>query len=149
MGHIQKTAGSSSDTAQRQVPPNLKPLLGYLERILLGQSVQPPNTAISVPLQQAVSSLQSGSLINRLTNPGQTGGAAAGPNQWGLQSRAQLGLPDRQSYMGPFTMTADQIAQLGAVPGVQASLTGKQALKGAGKQLTKKERIAKAHPEVQ
>jgi len=98
--------GSSSQGARRTVPPRLKPLETVLENAFLAQQAQPPNTALSVPLQQAISNLQSG---GRGSLPG---GFANLPNQ-GMQSREQLGLPDRRSYF-PGLPTYDELKALGS-----------------------------------
>jgi hypothetical protein len=81
----------------------------------MGQLVEPPETAISVPMQQAISQLQGGPMA--LARPvGQTEG---------LQTREQLGLPPRRSYL-TFVPTAEEVAGLGAVPPIRAApATGK------------------------
>jgi len=109
-------------------------------RALLGQMIAPPNTAISNPMQQAISNLQSGAperafglgggLASRLSGgavPGTISGnspgfaqgsfaANAAGGQQGLQSREQLGLPPRQSYMGDFMPSAQDIQNIGLPP---------------------------------
>lgn len=126
----QAQSGSSSESSRRGPAGPQRGLYSIGNRALLGQLVNPPNTAIAAPLQQAVSNAQAGlpqmrqnfglggGLINQLTGHGVGGGAlAAGPNQQGLQSREQLGLPDRSSYF-TFVPSAEEVAALGAVPPV-------------------------------
>src|SRR5215813_9928797 len=133
--------GKSEKTSARGTQTQMQKDL--LNRAMVGQLVQPPNTAISVPMQQAVSSYQgmmptlqqsaTGSLAGRLSQPSGSGvpgagvtgtgagGAspdwtpAAGADQQGLQTRAQLGLPDRSSYF-QFMPSAQQIADIGLGP---------------------------------
>lgn len=126
----QASQGSTSERSQRGPHGQQKGLFSLANRALLGQLAKPPETAISVPLQQAISNQQAGlpamraqfglggGLVNQLTGQGVGGGTMTpGPNQTGLQSRAQLGLPDRRDYM-TFIPTADELAALGAVPPV-------------------------------
>lgn len=126
----QAQSGSSSESSRRGPAGPQRGVYSIANRALLGQMVNPPNTAISVPLQQAISNAQGGlpqmrenlglggGLINQLTGRGVGGGQlAAGPNQQGLQSREQLGLPDRSSYF-TFVPSAEEVAALGAVPPV-------------------------------
>lgn len=132
--------GSSTEQARRQVPASLKPLLSVLERQVLGQQVQPPNTAISVPMQQAISNLQSG---GRGALPG---GMSNLPNA-GLQSRQQLGLPDRSSYF-PGTPTFNEAAALGMFPPLQSNPKTQKTQKQEGTKPTKKQQRQQASPEL-
>jgi hypothetical protein len=118
----------------------LKPLESILERMVLGQMTTPPNTAIATPLQQAISNLQSG---GRGSMPGGLGNL---PNN-GLQTREQLGLPDRRSYF-PGLPTTDEAAALGAFPGIMSNpRTVKQGRRQQGL-LPKKDRGPASHPEL-
>jgi len=121
-----------------------RPVYDTMLRGLLGQMVRPPDTAISVPLQQAVSNLQSGkfdvggSMVDRLAAkdlsgvPGGSSSQAGSflPNapggQQGLQTREQLGLPPRESYF-TFMPSAEDIAKIGLSP-VRSSVQGKEKL---------------------
>lgn len=123
------------------MPARLKPLEAILERMVLGQMVQPPNTAIATPLQQAVSNLQSGGM------GAMPGGFANLPNQ-GMQSRAQLGLPDRSSYF-PGNLNFDEAAALGAFPNVPGNPQTIKAGKGSENLIpTKKARKQAGSPEL-
>jgi len=126
---FQKTAPTAAETQ----------LNDLLNRAMIGQLAKPPETAISVPMQQAVSSYQrmmptlqqaaSGSLAQRLAGPAPGTGISgqgpagasqdwtpgAGANQAGLQTREQLGLPDRSSYF-TFMPSAQQVADIGLAP---------------------------------
>jgi hypothetical protein len=131
-------------TTGRDVPPRLEMPYDQLVRGLIGQMAQPPETAISTPLQQAISNLQSGDvgrayglgggIASRLsgaadTAPDSTGsGGASAPGfkpgsflpgaaggQQGLQTREQLGLPSRESYF-PFMPTKEDIEGIGMAP---------------------------------
>ena len=120
-------AGGSSQTTTRGYAPRMRNLGSILERSLLGQMVEPPETAISVPQQQALSNLQGGfGQLARSFGVGGGGPMLPGANQWGLQSREQMGLPSRRSYF-TFLPTKEQVAQLGAVPPI---LTQPQAVGG-------------------
>ena len=146
-------------TDYRGAPRVLKPGYDTLIRGMLGQMVNPPDTAISVPLQQAVSNLQSGdpgrafgvggSMVNRLAgrtdatgaggggdagSPG-TAGAGFAPGsflpsasggQQGLQTREQLGLPERSSYF-TFMPKPEDIANIGLSP-IRSSIKNKDQL---------------------
>lgn len=123
------------------MPQRLKPLEAIMERMVLGQMTQPPNTAIAVPLQQAISNLQSGG------KGSMPGGLANLPNG-GLQSREQLGLPDRSSYF-PGNIGFDEAAALGAFPGVPGNKqTVKEGRKQPGLLQPKKARREASHPEL-
>lgn len=145
-GIPEKTSQASRQQGTQYVMPTAaqRQTSDLLTRAMIGQMVNPPNTAISTPLQQAVSGYQqmmpglqqaaAGSLAQRLAQPASgTGGAGsavsgtaptgasqdwtpgAGANQAGLQTRAQLGLPDRSSYF-TFMPTAQQVADIGLAP---------------------------------
>jgi hypothetical protein len=173
-GIPEKTQQSSQQQGTQYVMPTAaqKQTSDLLTRAMIGQMVNPPNTAISTPMQQAISGYQqmmpglqqsaAGSLAQRLAQPASgTAGAgsavsgtaptgqsqdwtpAAGANQAGLQTRAQLGLPDRSSYF-TFMPSAQQVADIGLAPvepgggpGVQAAYKAnlasqqKQAAKAA------------------
>lgn len=119
--------GSTAEHARRRVPDRLRPFEAVIERMMMGQLAQPPETAIAAPLQQAISNLQSG---GRGALPG---GMANLPNG-GLQSREQLGLPARSSYF-PTGVTLDELNTLGALPEVPPNLN-----RGVDKQRRKYER---------
>lgn len=145
----------------RDAPRRLEMPYDQLVRGLIGQMAEPPETAISTPLQQAMSNLQSGDpsrafglgggFGDRIARQsmGSSGTGAAGftpgsflpgaeGGQQGLQSREQLGLPDRESYF-PFSPTADEIQAIG-IPPVR---TGIKKKKESEKQIGKlEERIA-------
>jgi hypothetical protein len=105
--------GTTAQNEHRFVQPSMQPLANVMERGLMGQMVNPPNTAISVPQQQAATLAQAGPFgAADYLGVGATKSLAAGPNQAGLQSRAQLGLPDRSSYFS-FMPTAEQVQSLG------------------------------------
>src|SRR5262249_54718052 len=159
-GHQMSFGGRGSSyqwqkgTEGRAAPRVLQPGDDTLIRGMLGQMVNPPDTAISVALQQAVSNLQSGqysdlggSMVDRLA--GRTGGGSSGspsadsgtpgggfapgsflPNapggQQGLQTREQLGLPDRSSYF-TFMPSPDDIAKIGLSP-IRSSIKNKDQL---------------------
>jgi|GEM_PF-6317524 len=76
----------------REAPPRLQMPYDQLVRGLIGQMAEPPETAISTPLQQAISNLQSGDvgrayglgggiaarLSGQATDTGATGGSSTG-----------------------------------------------------------------------
>lgn len=133
--------GESANTGQNggltRGPGDNRMESDVVKRALLGQLIKPPDTAISTPMQQAISNLQSGAperafglgggLASRLSGgavPGTIAGnspgfapgsfAANAPGgQQGLQSREQLGLPSRSSYMGDFMPSAEDIRNIG------------------------------------
>jgi hypothetical protein len=133
-----------------------KPMYDQMLRGLIGQMARPPETAISVPLQQAISQMQSGKydvpigMARRLGGAPNTGaGFAAGsflPNapggQQGLQTREQLGLPARESYF-TFMPSPEDIANIGLSP-IRSSIKGKDALTGAIGRLTQKQAAQEA-----
>jgi hypothetical protein len=123
-------SGTEDQFQRRGVTPEQRQMYDVLNRAFLGQMVKPPETAVSVPTQQAVSTMQGmapamqqagGPLASRLSAPAPTptGGAGAtwtpGANQQGLQTREQLGLPARSSYF-TFMPSAEQVAQIGMAP---------------------------------
>jgi hypothetical protein len=115
-----------------------KPMYDQMLRGLIGQMARPPETAIPVPLQQAISQMQSGKydvpigMARRLGGAPNTGaGFAAGsflPNapggQQGLQTREQLGLPPREEYF-TFMPRPEDIAAIGLAP-IRSSIKGKE-----------------------
>jgi hypothetical protein len=119
-------------------------------RGLIGQMARPPETAISVPLQQALSQMQSGKydvpigMARRLGGAANTGaGFEAGsflPNapggQQGLQTREQLGLPPRESYF-TFMPSPEDIANIGLSP-IRTSVKGKEKSLATISQLEKR-----------
>lgn len=126
--------GSSSQSNRRQINPQQQPIFDLVNRGLLGQMAEPPETPISVPLQQAITNAQGGmpylrsqfglggGLANRLTGEGVGGGQMLpGPTQSGLQTREQLGLPPRKEQMGPWIPSAEELEALGSVPKVRPS----------------------------
>jgi hypothetical protein len=140
----------------RAAPRVLKPAYDTMIRGMLGQMVRPPETAISAPLQQAISNLQSGepgrafglggSMVERLAGREAAGAGAGGPGeagagfapgsflpsaeggQKGLQTREQLGLPPRESYF-TFMPSPEDIAKIGLSP-IRTSVKGKEQLEG-------------------
>jgi hypothetical protein len=101
--------GNQSQWSNRAPAASLKQQYDLLRRALTDQMVNPPNTAISVPTQQAISNLQGGfGGLSRAFGVGGTGTGQTG----GLQSREQMGLPDRASYF-PNMPTNEQITSLG------------------------------------
>src|SRR5262245_20691812 len=148
-------------TDYRGAPRVLKPGYDVLTRAMLVQMVNPPDTAISAPLQQAVSNFQSGdpgrafgvggTMVSRLSgrtgpteapggggdagSPG-TAGAGFAPGsflpsasggQQGLQTREQLGLPERSSYF-TFMPSPEDIAKIGLSP-IRSSIKNKDQLR--------------------
>lgn len=113
-----------------------RPGADLLNRYLLGQLAEPPETAISTPLQQAatlqqagVPAMQSaygigGGVADRLRGQNAIAGQPApgsllpssmqgGAPQFGLQSRESFGIPDRASYMPEgFTPSPEDILNL-------------------------------------
>lgn len=172
MGVIQDLlVGKSENTSQSgkqfqsqhpYINPRERMPFDLLNRGIIGQLAQPPQTAISVPQQQGISNLQAGlpatmanfgigsSLAERLggrpITPVQTsmgtaqpgamlpGGAGGGAPQFGLQSRQQLGIPDRESYF-PFTPSAADVEALG-LPSVRS---GEPAVQKLDRKTTKLE----------
>src|SRR5262245_45060321 len=140
--------------SSRHAPARLQMPYDQLVRGLIGQMAEPPETAISTPLQQAISNLQSGDvgrayglgggiasrLSGQATDTGSTGSAGgtapgfrpgsflpgAEGGQQGLQTREQLGLPPRESYF-PFTPTKEDIEAIGVAP-VRSQIKGKNVL---------------------
>jgi hypothetical protein len=127
-----------------------KPMYDQMLRGLIGQMARPPETAISVPLQQAISQHQAGKydvpigMARRLGGAANTGaGFPAGsflPNapggQQGLQSREQLGLPARESYF-TFMPSPEDIANIGLSP-IRTSIKGKEKSLGTISKLEKR-----------
>ena len=141
------TKGSSSQTASRKPMGETQSSFDVLMRELLGQMVNPPNTAIAAPLQQSISNLQGGG--QGMANAFGIGGQGLGTTG-GLQTREQLGLPDRSSYF-TFKPTAEQVAALGAVPGITPDIKTKRELAKARSPKTKPDKKAALmakHPEV-
>lgn len=101
--------GSQAQWSDRAPAASLKQQYDLLRRAMTDQMVNPPNTAISVPTQQAVSNLQGG--FGGLSRAFGVGGSGLGQTG-GLQTREQLGLPDRRSYF-PNMPTNEQIQSLG------------------------------------
>ncbi len=152
----QKGYGRTSQNAGRYPTERTGQLFDLASRGLIGQLVNPPETPIGVPLQQAVSNLQGGfptlmsnfglggGLADRLgggpppTAAGAAPGSGAGSllptsisglgQQFGLQSREQLGIPPRESQFS-FLPNADEIAKIGLAP-----------VRGGTKQLDKLQR---------
>lgn len=153
VGSSQKTrqTESTNRTDKRHPQARQQQLYDMITRALTGQLAQHPETAISVPQQQAVSYMQNlmgspqlsgGGLADRLGSSGSSGGGASmgsflptsqsGQPQAGLQSRANLGLPSPSSYTpAGFVPTPEQIQTIG-LPPVRAG-TAKQRKKNKGK----------------
>ena len=138
----------------RTAPPRLQMPYDQLVRGLIGQMAEPPETAISTPLQQAISNLQSGDvgrayglgggIASRLSGATDTGPSMGSPGatapgfrpgsflpgaeggQQGLQTREQLGLPSRESYF-PFMPSKEDIEAIGMAP-VRSQIKGKNVL---------------------
>jgi len=166
----------------RTAPRVLKPGYDTLIRGMLGQMVNPPDTAISTPLQQAVSNLQSGdpgrafgvggSMVERMSGRGgPTGGGSADAGspgtagagfapgsflpsasggQQGLQTREQLGLPERSSYF-TFMPKPEDIAKIGLSP-IRSSIKDKDKLTNRIDKLQahidEREAAGKPHPQA-
>jgi hypothetical protein len=127
-----------------------KPMYDQMLRGLIGQMARPPETAISVPLQQAISQMQSGKydvpigMARRLGGAANTGaGFAPGsflPNapggQQGLQTREQLGLPPREDYF-TFMPRPEDIMNIGLAP-IRTSIKGKEKSLGTISKLEKR-----------
>ena len=127
--NVSKQSGSQNQSTHRQQNPRQRQLQDILTRILTSQAVSPPNTAISVPFQQAVSEAQanmprlnaqaahglaSGEAQAAANNPLSSGAPMLpGAGQAGLQTRAQLGLPDRASYLGPLAPSLEEVRKAG------------------------------------
>jgi hypothetical protein len=155
-------SGSTAESSTHGFQGSMAGLGHLLERVMLGQLTNPPDTAISVPQQQATTLAQAGPFgAADYLGVDATKSLAPGPNQAGLQTRAQLGLPERSSYMGPFAPTAADVASLGLVPPIgpesapnkkidkQSARLGKQEAKPqtphrAGKELALGGKIANA-----
>ena len=129
-----------------------KPMYDQMIRGLIGQMAAPPDTAIAAPLQQAVSQMQSGKydvpigMAARLGGAANTGGSTFAPGsflpdapggQQGLQSRSELGLPDRSSYF-TFMPRPEDIANIGLSP-IRSSIKDKDKTNAAIDRLTKVE----------
>jgi hypothetical protein len=132
-----------------------KPMYDQMIRGLIGQMAAPPETAISAPLQQAVSNLQSGKydvpigMAARLGGAGTDTGFAAGSllpsaagGQQGLQTREQLGLPSRESYF-TFMPRPEDIANIGLSP-IRSSIKNKDPLNAAITRLSMKQAAQEA-----
>lgn len=133
----QSGMGSTSEKSRRTPGKGQEGLYSIANRALIGQLVEPPETAVAAPLQQAVSNLQGGfgtmrsnfgmggGLADQLAGRGGGGAMLPGENQWGLQTREQLGLPDRKDYF-EFVPSADEVRSLGALPNVRPTGPGKK-----------------------
>jgi hypothetical protein len=127
-----------------------KPMYDQMLRGLIGQMARPPETAISAPLQQAVSQMQSGKydvpigMAARLGGAANTGGSTFAPGsflpnapggQQGLQTREQLGLPPREDYF-TFMPRPEDIEKIGLSP-IRSSIKEKDKSEAAISRLTK------------
>jgi hypothetical protein len=141
MGSNQSTSQQEYSERKDRRGPNARQqqLFDMLTRQLTGQLAKPPETAISVPQQQAVSYMQhlmgspqlsGGTLAERLGSSGSsgTGGSMgsftptsqSGQPQAGLQTRQELGIPDRESYTpAGFVPSPEQVMAIG-LPNVRA-----------------------------
>lgn len=151
--------GSQTQTQRQRVNPRMAMAMDLANRGILGQLAQPPETAISIPQQQGISNLQAGlpamganfgiggTMAERLGGrpiaPVQTSLGTAQPGamlpggsgqQFGLQSRAQMGLPARTDYF-PFTPSAEEVAALG-LPSVRPGSKQGQKLAKREEKLT-------------
>lgn len=122
VGKSEKTSASGTQSGTAQRKPADKQAFSLLLRNLLGQQVAPPDTAISVPQQQAISQLQgmspsSAGISARLNAPDPFAGKSflPGEGQAGLQTREQLGLPSRASY-NPLAISLDDLKSIGVPP---------------------------------
>lgn len=128
------SSGTQVQTSTRGPTRAQQQSMDMLARMILGQQTNPPETAIGVPFQQAVSLAQgltpriAASASGELGLAGRLAGPAAGtaPNflgsswtpgadQAGLQTREQLGLPPRKSYFS-FLPTEQDIRNIGIPP---------------------------------
>lgn len=169
LGGKTTSEGSTTQGQSRSAAPNQRPMFDVLTRALMGQLSDAPETPISVPLQQAISNLQGGmgmmrdnfglggGLANQLTGEGVGGGGMLPPalqaqrfggnpaqyQQTGLQSRADLGIPDRNDNMdrAGFIPTSEELQALGAVPAIRPSPSGKKAQKNIGRLEDRQERL--------
>src|SRR5205823_10672159 len=98
-----RTHGSQQFQQGKRPLPFEKLITQMLVRAFAGTLAKPPNTAISVPTQQALSALQGGGM--GMANAYGIGGGGQGQTG-GLQARAPMGLPDRSSYFGDFVPTS-------------------------------------------
>lgn len=146
MGQKASMHGSSTTSATRGPQGTQRGLFDLTTRALIGQLAQPPNMAISVPMQQAISTLQAGQtggILGRLT-----AGQGQDPATFGLRTREQLGLPDRKSYF-PGVPSFEEVAALGALPPIRpAKGTEKTAKETGNLPRNKKERRGKQSPEL-
>jgi hypothetical protein len=174
-GETSTTKGTTAESSRRGFQPQMRGLGSLVTRSLLGQLAAPPETAVGVPFQQAISNLQSGfpqmrahlglggGLVNQLSGRGVGGGAllpprlqanlqgllaqALGtpPQQFGLQSREELGLPPRESYF-TFIPTPEELLAAGAVPPVAVAPSAKRLQRKeerlVGRQARLEQRIA-------
>src|SRR5215813_7559543 len=121
MGKTSSMTGHSGESSTRYPGPQMQGLMSVMERALMGQLVNPPETAISVPQQQAATLAQAGPLgAADYLGIGATQSLLPGPRQAGLQTREQLGLPPRSSYFTDMP-TNEQVAALGMLPPLQAA----------------------------
>jgi len=167
VGGKSTSSGSTNESVVRGFQPRARGLGDTTIRALLGQMAAPPETAISAPHQQAITGAQLGPAgMSQMFGIGATKSLTPGPNQYGLQSREQLGLPDRRDYF-TFVPTPDQIEAMGALPGVRGVETTAKAqnryarlggkiekataagkTKRADKLTRRREKIATHHPEI-
>lgn len=169
LGGKTTSEGSTTQRQGRQAAANQRPLYDMLTRALMGQMADAPETPISVPLQQAISNAQGGmpylrqqmgmggGLVNQLTGEGVGGGSMLPPElqaqafggrpsqyqQAGLQSRQQLGIPDRNDNLdrGGVIPTVDELRGLGALPAIHPSPSGKKAQKNINRLEHREERL--------
>lgn len=169
LGGKTTSEGSTTQRQSRGPTPNQQPLMDLMLRGLMGQLAAPPETPVSVPLQQAISNAQGGlpylrdqlglggGLVNQLTGDGVGGGSMLPPHlqaqvhggnpaqyqQTGLQSREQLGLPDRTSNMdrAGFIPSAEDLQALGAVPAIHPSPSGRRLQKKIGTLEAREEKL--------
>jgi hypothetical protein len=128
-----ESQGQRQDQWISRMPGQMRMPFDVLQRALLGQMVNPPETPMPVPLQQGISNLQggdvgrafglSGGIASRLSGGGANTGFLPGAflptasgGQQGTQTREQLGLPPAESHMGEFMPTAQEIRDVGIAP---------------------------------
>lgn len=141
MGSQKQTMHGHTGQAQNRYPSKAQQaMFSILNRALLGQLVNPPNTAITTPLGQGATMLQQGGTFGGAAD---TAAKMAADPSYGAQTREQLGLPDRRSYF-TFLPTAEQVAALGAVPGIQTSPGTQKAMDQLDKLQARADQAAQA-----
>ena len=161
---VGSSGSSSSKTSQQGTTtrgPTGRMQMPYDQaiRAIIGQMAKPPETAISAPTQQAASLMQGfasqpmgGSLLGAGMRPNPVPGnfqptSQTGQPQAGLQSRQDLGLPDRSSYF-QFMPSVDDISKLGLPPmraGTPAQTKANKAIDRTQQRIDKRSAAGKPH----